>query len=114
NDKNSNKINKFWDLQTKRQNIIVEIKLLEEKNKLVEKELECHINIEQTQQILDTTRENRSQVSLLQQAITRKIGKRVLDETQVSREPPKSKIKVINENETAHDSSEESEVEKLM
>lgn len=46
NNKNLNQINKFWDLQMKRQNNIIETKLFEEKNKLVEKELECHINLE--------------------------------------------------------------------
>ncbi|CAG8450000.1 15649_t:CDS:10 [Funneliformis mosseae] len=110
NDKNSQQINHFWDLQTKRQNIITEIKLLEERNKLIEKELESQINLEQTQQILDTARENRGQVSLLQRAITGKIEKRILDETQVSCKQPKRKIKVINGSETAH-YSESNDVE---
>ncbi|CAG8716700.1 13133_t:CDS:10, partial [Funneliformis caledonium] len=110
NDKNSQQINHFWDLQTKRQNIITEIKLLEERNKLIEKELESQINLEQTQQILDTARENRGQASLLQRAITGKIEKRILDETQVSCKQPKRKIKVINGSETAH-YSESNDVE---
>ncbi|CAB4405043.1 unnamed protein product [Rhizophagus irregularis] len=111
NDKNSNQINKFWDLQTKGQNIIMEIKLLEEKNKLVEKELECHINLEQTQQILD---ENRSQASLLQQAVTRKIEKRILDETQVSYfgfpESEAEQVDVENEEEIKDLTEEETDI----
>ncbi|CAB5198483.1 unnamed protein product [Rhizophagus irregularis] len=72
----------------KRQNNIIETKLFEEKNKLVEKELE---------------------------SVTRKIEKRILDETQVSCKLPKRKIKVTNGNETAHDSesNEKSEVKQV-
>lgn len=38
NDKSSNQINHFWDLQVKRHNVEMEIKLLEAKNKLLMKE----------------------------------------------------------------------------
>ncbi|CAG8720924.1 3129_t:CDS:2, partial [Funneliformis caledonium] len=38
NDKSSNQINHFWDLQVKRHNVKMEIKLLEAKNKLLMKE----------------------------------------------------------------------------
>ncbi|PKY35294.1 hypothetical protein RhiirB3_455896 [Rhizophagus irregularis] len=48
-------------------------------------------------------------------AVTRKIEKRILDETQVSCELPKRKIKVTNGNETANDSesNEKSEVKQV-
>src|SRR6266498_5201729 len=38
NDKSSDQINHFWDLQLKRQNILAEFKLLEDRCKLLEKE----------------------------------------------------------------------------
>ncbi|KAF0427430.1 hypothetical protein F8M41_006049 [Gigaspora margarita] len=79
-DKRSREVNQFWELQAKRRNIISEFKLCEEKNKLNEKkqdELRDQICLEQTQLVLDTTKETRSQCVLLQKTVTKK---RLLDE----------------------------------
>ncbi|PKY49054.1 hypothetical protein RhiirA4_422649 [Rhizophagus irregularis] len=60
NDKLSDQINHFWKLQLKRQNILAEFKLHEDRCKLLEKEqneLENQMCLEQTKYILDATRE---------------------------------------------------------
>ncbi|RIA87111.1 hypothetical protein C1645_740372 [Glomus cerebriforme] len=69
NNKNSDQINNFWDLQVKKYNIEMEIKLFEGRSKLLEKQ--------RTQHILDTTREVRNQSILLQEEVTKKIENRV-------------------------------------
>ncbi|RIA79468.1 hypothetical protein C1645_71821 [Glomus cerebriforme] len=79
NDKNSKQVNHFWSLQVERRNIFMEIKLLEEKSRLLEKqqnELEYEIDLEQTRHILVTTRETRNQGVLLQKEVTKKIENR--------------------------------------
>ncbi|CAG8689651.1 7436_t:CDS:10, partial [Cetraspora pellucida] len=96
NDKNSKRVNYFWELQMKRQNIQMEIKLLEEKNELLEKELSHQIALEQTRHILDATRETRNQGALLQSEVTTKIKKRMLDKSDAPCEQPKRRVKATN------------------
>ncbi|CAG8645467.1 1519_t:CDS:10, partial [Paraglomus occultum] len=98
NDKNSKQIDHFWDLQVKRQNISVEIKLLEEKSKLLEKqqnELENEIDLEQVNLYLDTVRETRNQGGLLQKEVTKKIENRVTGHKRAREEKPSNPPKKI-------------------
>ncbi|GES92167.1 hypothetical protein GLOIN_2v1726076 [Rhizophagus clarus] len=70
--KKSNVIHNFWDLQAKRQTILMEIEVLEKKNKLLEKEqneLENRIDLEQS--------------PLLQEDITKKFEARANGHTRV-------------------------------
>ncbi|CAG8622165.1 7177_t:CDS:2 [Acaulospora morrowiae] len=75
NDKSSDQINHFWNLQLKRQNILVELKLLEDKCKLLEKkrnELENQICREQIKLILDATKKTVGQGLFLQKSIVKR------------------------------------------
>ncbi|CAG8645649.1 2026_t:CDS:2 [Racocetra fulgida] len=82
-DKNSAEVKLFWELQVKKQDILKEIRLLEERCKLLEKEqteMENKMCLEQTQHILHATRETVDQGLSLQRSIVEKLKKRVLDE----------------------------------
>ncbi|CAG8654763.1 407_t:CDS:2, partial [Acaulospora colombiana] len=88
--KQSRIIDHFWDLQVKRQNISVEIKLLEEKSKLLEKqqnELENEIDLEQ--------RNPKSGGGLLQKEVTKKIENRVTGHKRAREEKPSNPPKKI-------------------
>ncbi|CAG8461569.1 18029_t:CDS:10 [Acaulospora morrowiae] len=88
NDKNSYQINNFWDLQVKRNNIEMEIKLLEkEQNKM-----ETQICLEQTHHILDVTRDTREQGLLLRKTITNKFERRVLNDSLEPRQKRKKNL----------------------
>ncbi|RIB10373.1 hypothetical protein C2G38_194088 [Gigaspora rosea] len=81
-DKKSREVNQFWELQAKRRNLISEfklceseVKLCEEKEKLNEKkqnEIRGQICIEQSQLVLDTAKETRSQYVILQKTVTKR------------------------------------------
>ncbi|CAG8628787.1 3386_t:CDS:2, partial [Funneliformis mosseae] len=81
NDKLSDQVNYFWDLQVKRKNTLAEINLFCMRSELNEKkqdDLRDQICIEQTRHVLDATRETRSQSTLLQKTITKR---RLLNES---------------------------------
>ncbi|CAG8557463.1 12133_t:CDS:2, partial [Racocetra fulgida] len=69
----------------------MEIKLLEEKNELLEKELSHQIALEQT----------RNQGALLQSEVTTKIKKRMLDKSDAPCEQSKRRVKATNRVESA-------------
>ncbi|RIA87204.1 hypothetical protein C1645_740297 [Glomus cerebriforme] len=71
-DKKSQLLISFWDLQTKRQTIHMESKILEEKAQL-----------QQTRQILDATKDIRKQDRLLRETTANLIEKDLLDESYV-------------------------------
>ncbi|CAG8455004.1 8467_t:CDS:2 [Cetraspora pellucida] len=108
-DKNSAEVKLFWELQVKKQDILKEIRLLEERCKLLEKEqteMENKMCLEQTQHILHATRETVDQGLSLQRSIVEKLKKRVLDEPYASCEPPKRRSKVTNSDIIAESHSE--------
>ncbi|RIB00444.1 hypothetical protein C2G38_2234299 [Gigaspora rosea] len=108
-DKNSAEVKLFWELQVKKQDILKEIRLLEERCKLLEKEqteMENKMCLEQTQHILNATRETVDQGLSLLRSIVEKFKKRVLDEPYASCEPPKRRSKVTNSDIIAESYSE--------
>ncbi|CAG8483342.1 5346_t:CDS:2 [Ambispora leptoticha] len=99
-DKNSAEVKLFWELQAKKQDIFKEIRLLEERCKLLEKEqteMENKMCLKQTQHILDATKKTVDQGISLQTSIIEKFRKRVLDEPYAFCEPPKRRTKVTND-----------------
>ncbi|CAG8690647.1 13956_t:CDS:2, partial [Acaulospora morrowiae] len=79
-DKKSQSLISFWDLQTKRQTIHMNSKILEEEAQLQQNELKNQIHIERTKQILDATKGIRNQDYLLREITTKQIEKDLLNE----------------------------------
>ncbi|PKK62681.1 hypothetical protein RhiirC2_855502 [Rhizophagus irregularis] len=80
-EKKSKEVNCFWDLQVKQQNIDMNLKLVEKRRELLEKEqdeLKDRICLEQTRHVLDASIETRDQCLSVQKTFTRK---RLLDES---------------------------------
>ncbi|PKY59162.1 hypothetical protein RhiirA4_481679 [Rhizophagus irregularis] len=98
-DKISAEVKLFWELQVEKQDILKEIRLLEKRCKLLEKEqteMEDKMCLKQTQHILNATRETVDQGLSLQRSIVEKFKKRALDEPYASCESPKRRTKITN------------------
>ncbi|CAG8634564.1 7950_t:CDS:2 [Ambispora gerdemannii] len=117
-DKKSQSLISFWDLQTKRQTIHMNSKILEEEAQLqqfgfnlAKNELKNQIHIERTRQILDATKGIRNQDYLLREITTKQIEKDLLNELYAKNEnleeeapsTPPDKIKTVPFNKQEND-----------